>query len=78
MFNWLKRGVTKWVQRYHEKRYERLLQENRLLKAQFQELNNGQPIRLSPDDRRELAAKRQKLDPQELQALDPIDLREPE
>jgi cell division protein FtsB len=78
MFNWLKTSLTKCVQRYQEKRLERLLQENRRLKAQLWELNDGQPIRLSPDERRELTAKRQKLDPEVLQALDAIDLKEPE
>jgi hypothetical protein len=78
MCSWLKTGLTKWVQRYQEKRFERLLQENRRLKAQWQELNGGQPIRLSPDERSQLAAKRQELDPQVLQTLDAIDLEESE
>jgi hypothetical protein len=78
MFNWLKTSLSKCVQRYQENRIEHLLQENRRLKAQLRELNDGQPIRLSPAEKRELAAKRQKLDPEVLQALDAIDLKEPE
>ena len=78
MLNWLKTLLTTYVERYHEKRIERLLQENRRLKAQLQELSGGQPIRLSPDERKELAAKRQELDSQVLKALDAVDLKEPE
>lgn len=78
MFNWLKTSLTKCAQRSHEKRFERLLQENRRLKAQLRELNDGQAIRLSPAEKRELAAKRQALDPQVLQTLDAIDLEESE
>jgi hypothetical protein len=78
VFRWLKTRLMKCANRYQEQRFERLLQENRRLKAQLLELNDGQPITLSPDEKRRLDATRQKLDPQVLQALDAIDLDETE
>ena len=78
VLRWLKTRLMKCVKRYQERRFERLLQENRRLKAELLERNDGQPISLSPDQKRQLAAKRQKLDPQALQGLDTIDLEETE
>jgi hypothetical protein len=74
VFRWLKTCLMKCAHRYQEQRFERLLTENRRLKAQLLELNDGQPITLSPEQKRRLAAKRQALDPRVLQALDAIDL----
>jgi hypothetical protein len=76
MFRWLKTRLMQYAHGYQEQRFERLLTENRRLKAQVLALNDGQPITLSPAQKRRLAAKRQGLDPQVLQALDAIDLEE--
>jgi hypothetical protein len=74
MFCWLKTCLMQCAHRYQEQRFERLLTENRRLKAQLLALNDGQPITLSPEHKRRLAAQRRALDPQVLQALDAIDL----
>ena len=78
VFRWLQTRLMQCAHRYQEQRFERLLTENRHLKAQLLELNDGHPITLSPEQKRRLAAKRQELDPQVLQALDAIDLEETE
>jgi hypothetical protein len=74
VFRWLKTCLMQCAHRYQEQRFERLLTENRRLKAQLLALNDGQPITLFPEQKRRLAAQRQALDPRVLQALDAIDL----
>ena len=48
VFRWLQTRLMQCANRYQEQRFERLLTENRHLKAQLLELNDGHPITLSP------------------------------
>jgi hypothetical protein len=78
VFRWLKTRLIKCANRYQEQRIERLLKENRRLKAQLLGLNDGKPITLFPDQKRRLAEKRKEIDPKLLKALDAIDIEDTE
>ncbi len=58
MFQRRKARFIRWLERYQQRRIEELLEETRSLKAQVLEANGGKPIRLSPSQKKRLAAKR--------------------
>ena len=72
MLQWLRSRIGLYQQRY----IEQLLKENRALKKQLLELNNGQPIRLSPEEKKRLAEKRKGIDPNWLKAIEAIDIED--
>ena len=76
MLQWLKTRVSKWVKQYQQQQKDALLKENRSLKAQFLEQGGGKPIKLSPDQRERLAAKRKGLDSNWLKIIDPLDIED--
>ena len=72
MLQWLRSRIGLYQQRY----IEQLLKENRVLKKQLLELNNGQPISLSPEEKKRLAEKRKGIDPNWLKAIETIDIED--
>ncbi len=72
MLQWLRSRIGLYQQRY----IEQLLKENRALKKQLLELNNGQPIRLSPEEKKRLAEKRKGIDQNWLKAIEAIDIED--
>ena len=76
MFQWLMTRLSKWPERILQREIERLLEEHRAMKAQIRELDGVKPIRLSPEDKKRLAAKRQGNDPEWLRAIDALELED--
>ena len=72
MLQWLRSRIGLYQQRY----IEQLIKENRALKKQLLELNNGQPISLSPEEKKRLAEKRKGIDPNWLKAIETIDIED--
>ena len=70
MFGWIRTRLQGWVHRVQQKEIERLIEENRRLKAQLLERNGGKPIRLTPEQRRRLEAMRKRIDPEVLKQID--------
>ena len=72
MLQWLRSRIGLHRQRY----IEQLVKENRALKKQLLKLNNGQPIRLSPEEKKRLVEKRKGIDPNLLNAIETIDIED--
>ena len=72
MLQWLRSRIGLYQQRY----IEQLIKENRALKKQLLELNNGQPISLSPEEKKRLAEKRKGIDPNWQKAIETIDIED--
>ena len=72
MLHWLRSRIGLYRQRY----IEQLVKENLALKKQSLELNNGQPIRLSPEEKKRLVEKRKGIDPNLLKAIETIDIED--
>jgi hypothetical protein len=70
MFGWFRTRLQGWAHRVQQKEAERLLEENRRLKAHLLESNGGKPIRLTPEQRRRLEVTRKRLDPEVLKHID--------
>jgi hypothetical protein len=70
MFGWIRTRLQGWAHRVQQKEIERLIEENRRLKAQWLESSGGKPIRLTPEQRRRLDAKRKHVDPEVLKYID--------
>ena len=76
MFQWLKKQLVAWVEELQRREIARLQHETALLKAEI-ERQTGDPIQLSPEERRRLAEKAQGLDRETLEQIsvfDPDDL----
>jgi hypothetical protein len=69
MFKRLKRCLVAWAERYQQREIERLHEECCRLKEELMELNGGEPIRLSPEQRRLLAEKAKGIDPEVLKQI---------
>ena len=69
MLQWLRARIGLYQQRY----IEQLVKENRALKKRLLELNNGQPIRLFPQEKKRLDEKRKGIDPDLLKSIGDID-----
>jgi hypothetical protein len=70
MFGWIRTRLQGWAHRVQQKEIERLIEENRRLKAQLLESNGGKPIRLTPEHRRRLEVMRKRIDPELLKHID--------
>ena len=66
MFKRLKTWLVDWAERYQQREIEPLHAESCRLKEELMELNGGEPIRLSPEQRRQLAEKAKGIDPEVL------------
>ncbi len=69
MFRLLKRWLVAWAERYQQREVERLREESRRLKEELMELNGGEPIRLSLEQRRLLSEKAKGIDPEVLKQI---------
>ena len=74
MFRWLKQRLIGWVEEQQRREIGRLRQEAIRLKEEL-ERETGQPIQLSPEDRRMLAEKAKNID---LETLKQISVFDPE
>jgi hypothetical protein len=70
MFGWIRTRLQGWALRVQQKETERLLEENRRLKAQMLESNGGKPIRLTQEERHRLEVLRKRIDPEVLKHID--------
>jgi hypothetical protein len=70
MFGWIRTRLQGWAHRVQQKETERLIEENRRLKAQLLESNGGKPIRLTPEERHRLEVMRKRIDPEVLKHID--------
>jgi transposase InsO family protein len=70
MFGWIRTRLQGWAHRVQQKGIERLIEENRRLKAQLLESNGGKPIRLTPEQRHRLEVVRKGIDPEVLKHID--------
>ena len=80
MFQWLKRRLTGWAEARQRQEIARLQQKARVLKEEF-ERTTGEPLSLTPEQRRWLAEKAKGIDPQTLcrfSVLDPAELVAPD
>jgi hypothetical protein len=76
MFRWLKQRLFEWVGREQQQEIERLHRKAVRLKAEV-ERQTGKPAQLSPEARRRLAEKAQRIDPEtfkQISVFDPEDL----
>ncbi len=69
MFKRLKPWLVDWDERHQQREIERLHTESCRLKEELMELNDGEPIRLSPEQRRQLAEKAKGIDPEALKQI---------
>ncbi len=69
MFGWLQR----WHKRAMERMSEQLLAESKALKAQWREEHGDEPFPLTPEERRVLKEKRDRLSPEMHKKLDADD-----
>ena len=69
MFKRLKTWLVDWAERYQQREIERLHAERFRLKEELMELNDGEPIRLSPERRRRLAGESKGIDPEVLKQI---------
>ena len=69
VFRRLKRWLVTWAEGYQERERERLYEESCRLRAELMDLNGGEPIRLSPEERRLLAKKAKGIDPEVLKQI---------
>ena len=76
MFKRLKTWLVAWAERYQQQEIERLHEECCRLKEELMELNGGEPIRLSPEQRRRLAEKAKGIDPEVLKQISVFDFRD--
>ena len=69
MFQRLKTWLVAWGERYQQPEIERLHAKCCHLKGELMKLNGGEPIRLSPEQRRLLAEKAKGIDPEVLKQI---------
>ncbi len=69
MFQRLKTWLVAWAERYQQREIERLHEECCRLKEELMKLNGGEPIPLSPEQRRLLAEKAKGIDPEVLKQI---------
>ncbi len=76
MFKRLKTWLVVWAERYQQREIERLHEEGCRLKEELMELNGGEPIRFSPEQRRLLAEKAKGIDPEVLKQISVFDFQD--
>ena len=73
MFPWLKRRLVAWVEDRQRLEIARLQQETMRLKEEI-ERTTGRPLQLAAEDRRLLAEKARRIDPETLKQISVVDL----
>ncbi len=76
MFKRLKKWLVAKVEYYQQQEFERFKKENSRLKEELMALNGGEPIRLSPEERRLLAQKAKGIDPEIVKQISVFDCEE--
>ena len=74
MFKRLKASLSAWAERCQQREIRRLQEEGRRLKEEIAEVNGGESIRLSPEQRCLLAEKAKEIDPEVLKEISVFDL----
>jgi len=69
MFKRLRTWLVVWAEPYQQREIERLHEECCRLKEKLMKLNGGEPIPLSPKQRRLLAEKAKGIDPEVLKQI---------
>jgi hypothetical protein len=72
MFKWL----VAWAERYQQREIKRLREEGRRLKEEVMKLDGGEPIPLSPEQRRLLQEKAKAIDPEVLKQTSVLDFQD--
>lgn len=70
MIGWLKKRLQAWAGRVQQREIERLLAEQQRLKAELLEANDGEPIRLTPEEQQRFDELRKRIDPEVLARID--------
>ena len=73
MFQWLKSRLVAWVEDRQRREIARLQQETMRLKEEI-ERTTGRPLQLAAEDRRLLAEKARRIDPETLKQISVVDL----
>ena len=76
MFKRLKAWLIAWAERHQQREARRLQEECRRLKEEVRTLNGGEPIPLSPEQRRLLVEKAKGIDPEVLKQISVFDLHD--
>jgi len=76
MFKRLKTWLVVWAERYQQREIERLQEECCRLKEEVIKFNDGEPIPLSPEQRRLLAGKAKGIDPEVLKQISVFDFQD--
>jgi len=77
MLKWLKQQLIDWAEERQRREIARLQQQTLRLKEEL-ERKTGQPIQLTPEERRKLAAKAEGIAPETLKQISIFDLEDPE
>jgi len=78
MYHWLKKRLVAWLEGIQQREIERLHRESLRLKAELLELNDGKPIRLTPEQCQLLVEKAKGLDPETLKRISVVDFENSE
>ena len=76
MFTWLKRWFLAWAERHQQREIERLHEEGCRLKEEVLKITGGERIPLSPEQRRLLTEKAQRVDPKVLKQISLFDFQD--
>lgn len=63
MIGWLKARIQAWAHRVQQREVNRLLAENSRLKTELLDSSDGEPIQLTPAERKRLEKLRKDIDP---------------
>ena len=75
MFRWIKRRLVAWVEERQRREIVRLHQKTIRIKEEI-ERTTGEPVQLSPDEKRHLAEKARGIDPKVLKQISIFDPEE--
>jgi len=76
MFTWLKRWFLAWAERQQQREIERLHEEGRRLKEEVLKITGGGRVPLSPEQRRLLTEKAERIDPKVLRQISLLDFQD--
>jgi hypothetical protein len=69
VFKRLKKWLVAWAEGYQQREMERLYEKSCRLRAELMDINGGEPIRLSPEQRRLLGEKAKGIDAEVLKQI---------
>ncbi len=76
IFTWLKRWFLAWAERRQQREIEWLHEEGCRLKEKVLKITGGERITLSPEQRRLLTEKAQRIDPKVLKQISLLDFQD--